>query len=134
MQSEGTIALHRYFPASHCRIYNLYTLQRLNNIIHCPRCDCLSALALAASTLLPSASANFDFYRVKSIKPYAQGGNSLGWMIFAAEPSCDTVFKGAMTNGWWESSNGVSGDKYGSRREGDRCRAQSSPSDVDIWR
>ena len=92
----------------------------------------LSAIAVVASTLLPSAYANFDVYRVKSIKPYAQGGTSLGWMIFAAEPSCDTVVKRATTNGWWESSNDVSGNKYGFRCEGDGCRTQSSPSDVDI--
>ena len=92
----------------------------------------LPALALAALTLLPSTSANFDVYRVKSIKPYAQGGTSLGWMIFPAEPPCDVVVRKASTNGWWESSNDVSGEKYGFRCEGDGCRTQSSPSDVDI--
>ena len=92
----------------------------------------IPALCIAACTLLPSAYANFDVYRVKSIKPYAQGGTSLGWMIFATEPSCETVVKKATTNGWWESSNDVSGDKYGFRCEGDGCRTKSSPSDVDI--
>lgn len=69
---------------------------------------------------------------MKFIKPYPQGGDSLGWMIFAAEPSCETVVKSATTNGWWESSNDVSGDKHGFRCEDDGCRTQSSPSDVDI--
>ena len=92
----------------------------------------IPALCIAACTLLPSAYANFDVYRVKSIKPYAQGGTSLGWMIFAAEPSCETVVKKATTNGLWESSNYVFAHKYGFRCEGDGCRTKSSPSDVDI--
>jgi hypothetical protein len=92
----------------------------------------LPSIALAALTLLPSASANFDVYRVKSIKPYTQGGNSLGWMIFPAEPPYDIVVCKASTNGWWENSNDVSGDKYGFRCEGNGCRTQESPSDVDV--
>jgi hypothetical protein len=92
----------------------------------------LPAITLATSTLIPSTSANFDVYRVNSIKPYTQGGTSLGWMIFPAEPPCDVVVRKTSTNGWWESSNDVSGDKYGFRCEGDGCRTQGSRSDVDV--
>ncbi|KAM7219899.1 hypothetical protein V8F06_004754 [Rhypophila decipiens] len=84
----------------------------------------LATIALAASSLLPGAHANFDIYRVKDIRPYAQAGTTTVWQIFASPPNCDS----ALYEGWWDDSRDVSGNKLGVRCWGSGC-AQQAPVD-----
>lgn len=90
------------------------------------------AIALAVSTLLPAAHANFDIYRVKSVRPYAQGGTEIGWQMFPSDPSCEAAVKAALTNRWWPDLDDVSGNKLGIRCEGKGCALDASPEDIDI--
>ncbi|KAK4210282.1 hypothetical protein QBC37DRAFT_322456 [Rhypophila decipiens] len=84
----------------------------------------LAAIALAASSLLPGAHANFDIYRVKDIRPYAQGGTRIIWQTFPAQPSCDEALNG----GYYNDAQDVSGNKIGVRCWGSGC-AQQAPID-----
>ena len=90
----------------------------------------LSITALAAFSLLPAAYANFDAYRVELSRPYAQGGDRIGWQIFEAEASCESA--GNENRPWWDQTSDVSGDKLGFRCVGDGCFKGGIAEDINI--